>query len=67
MTLVLLLVTVAHQGYRSASGKMLKQSQRKFLGVILDCWVPLVEAVAFYNFAKITPFELRPADFSAAP
>jgi hypothetical protein len=47
MAKVLLLVALAHHGNCSASREVLKQPQRKFLPVILDCSIPLIEAFAF--------------------
>jgi hypothetical protein len=62
VALLLVVVAVTHQGYVPRSAKLLQETQRKFLPMILNDTIALVDASGFAEFLSIIAAELSPGD-----
>jgi hypothetical protein len=64
MTMRFVLGAMAQQRHGLFLGKMLQEAQGKFLAVVLNSFIALIDRSAFAQFLAIPIVELRPADFS---
>ena len=55
---------MAQQRHSLALGKMLQEAQGKFLAVVFNSLIALIDRSVFAQFLAIPIAELRPADFS---
>ena len=62
MTLRLAFSAMTQKCYVVVPGQRLKQTQRKFLSVVFDRPVSLIDGPAFEKFLAITTGELAPPD-----
>ena len=65
VTVQLILVAMAHHGYRAPRGEFLEQAQRELLAVILDRRVAGVNRPTLEKLFPVFSAELTPPDFSA--